>query len=157
MKLNLLCKSALFLVFAASFTFAQTGGKSRIAPPLPTKSDAKNNNKSSPAYAELLLRKTERVADLEELLVEYTEDYPKVKELRYEIKLLENEISRILAVNAADAGKLTLALGKLMLRKVDLQLEYVNLQVQYKDEHPDVKQAKRKVEIYEAAIADILQ
>ena len=113
--------------------------------------------KSSPAYAEILLRKTERVANLEDLLVEYTEDFPKVKELRYELNLINNEMRRILAVNAADAEKLTLALGKLMLRKIDLEIEYTNLQTQYKDEHPDVKQAKRKVEIFEAAIKEILQ
>ncbi len=133
---------------------AQTNVKNK--PPQTAKSET-NINKSSPAFAELLLRKTERVADLEELLVEYTEDFPKVKELRYEIILINNEINRILAVNSADAGKLTLALGKLMLRKIDLELEYTILQTQYKDDHPDVKQAKRKIEVYEAAIKEILQ
>ncbi|MGI8641888.1 MAG: hypothetical protein ACR2MG_18315 [Pyrinomonadaceae bacterium] len=113
--------------------------------------------KSSPAFAEILLRKTERTAELEELLIEYTEEFPKVKQLRFELNLLNKEMDRILAVNPSDASKLTLALGKLMLRKIEFEIEYANLQKQYNDDRPDVKQAKRKVEIFEAAIIEILQ
>lgn len=113
--------------------------------------------KSSPAFAEILLRKTERTAELEDLLVEYTEDFPKVKELRFELDLINKEMNRLTSVNAAEAGKLTLALGKLMLRKIELEVDYWNLQKQYNEEHPDVKQAKRKVDVFEAAIKEILQ
>jgi len=43
-----------------------------------------------------------------------------------------------------------------MLRRIELETDLVNLQKNYKEEHPDVKRAKRKVEIYESAISDIL-
>lgn len=112
--------------------------------------------RTSPAYAEILLRRTELTSNLESLVLEYTEDYPKVKELRQTIVLLDKESARISKVKSSEVGKLTLALGKLMVRKVELEVEVWGLQQSYKDEHPDVKRAMRKVEIYETAIAQIL-
>jgi hypothetical protein len=112
--------------------------------------------KSSPAYAELLLQKTELESTLESLLVDYTEEYPKIKNLRAELRLLQIEMDRLLAVKPEDSSRLTLALGKLMLRKIELETELETLRAQYKDDHPDVKKAKRKVEVFESAIKDIL-
>ena len=147
-----------FTVFFLSITNLQAQAK-KIADrtPISNSNSIAQAVKSSSAYAEVLLRKTERTAELEDLLIEYTEDFPKVKELRYELDLINKEMNRITSVNATEAGKLTLALGKLMMRKVELEVEYWNLQKQYNDEHPDVKQAKRKVDVFEAAIKDILQ
>lgn len=130
---------------------------------IPAASEAKKNApttvsavKSSPAYAELLLRRAEREAELEELLPDYTEEYPKVKELRFELDLLKKASDKIAAVNAADAGKLTLALGKLLVRKIELETDWWNLRQQYTADAPQVKRARRKIEIYERAIKEIL-
>lgn len=112
--------------------------------------------KSSPAYAELQLRRTEVLSELESLLIDYNEEYPKIKELRHTISLLDRDIARISKLKTGEASKLTLALGKLMVRRIELETDWWNLQKSYKDEHPDVKRAKRKVEIYESAISDIL-
>jgi hypothetical protein len=112
--------------------------------------------KSSPAYAELQLKRTEVFSDLESLLLEYTEEFPKVKEFKNTLLLLDRDIARISKVKVGEASKLSLALGKLMLRRIELETDLWNLQKSYKDEHPDVKRAKRKVEIYESAISDIL-
>ena len=111
---------------------------------------------SSPAFAELLLRKTELSADLESLILDYTEEYPKVRESRYAITLLDRDLASLSAVKPEEAGKLTLALGKLMLRKVELETDLWSLLRTYKDEHPDVKRIKKKVDIYDAAIKRIL-
>lgn len=143
-------KFILFLIFVFSgFADAQTGS-AKTAP---------NNKaaKSSPAYSEILLRKTERESQLEEFLLDYTEDFPKVKELRFELDLIQKEMNKILSVNAAEAGKLTLALGKLIVRKAELETDWWNLQRQYNAEHPEVKRAKRKVEVFERAVKEILQ
>lgn len=138
--------SAVFIFF--NDVSAQTNTKTVTQKP------TVNLAKSSPAYAEILLRKTELSAELENLLLDYTEEFPKVKELRFEIGLLQKDLDKVLAV--ADASKLTLALGKLIVRKIELQVDVWNLQKQYSDEHPDVKRAKKKVEIYEQAIKEIL-
>ena len=154
MKLNYFFLAILCIVCFASISPAQTGGKSK-SPQNPIKTDAKAN-KSSPAFAEILLRKTEIAAELEDYLTNYTDEFPKVKELRFELDLLNKEMNRILAVNPTDSAKLSLALGKLMLRKIELERDVWNLRKQYNDEHPDVKQALRKVAVFEAAIKEIL-
>ena len=112
---------------------------------------------SSAAYAELILKKTDLQAELEGLILEYTDEYPKVKEDRIVLVLIDRETARLAKVKAADAGRLTEALGKLMARKIDLQTELWRLQSSYKDEHPEVKRAKKRIEIFENAIAQILR
>ncbi|HVE57973.1 MAG TPA: hypothetical protein VNB22_14160 [Pyrinomonadaceae bacterium] len=141
---------ALFLFLSSSFGFSQT--KNQTVP-----ANNPQTAKASPAYAEVLLRKTELLSELESLLVEYTEDYPKVKELRFETASLQKELDVLLAVNPAESSKLTAALGKLMVRKCELNTDLWTLQKEFNDQHPDVKRAKRKLEIFEAAIKDILQ
>lgn len=112
--------------------------------------------RASAAYAELLLKKTELQAEQEALTVEYTDEHPKVAETRYGLEMIEKERARLLAVKPGDAGKLTLSLGKLLVRKAELEVEIWMLKRSLQDPHPDVKRAKRKVEIYEAAIREIL-
>ena len=149
---NILFILALFLL-TADISFAQVDKKA-VSTPAAGKSDAV---RTSPAYAEVLLQKTELTSELESLLVEYTEEYPKVKELRFQSGRLQTQLDRLLAVNAADASKLSVALGKLMVRKSELDTDLWGLQKEFNDQHPDVKRAKRKAEIFEAAIVDILQ
>jgi len=115
-----------------------------------------NGIRATPAYAEVLLRETELKAEIESILLDYTEDYPKVKEMRFELELLSSEMDRLLAVKPNDIGKLTQALGKLILGKVSNQTTLRQLRLQYADEHPSVKRQRKKVEIYEAAIKQIL-
>jgi hypothetical protein len=43
-----------------------------------------------------------------------------------------------------------------MLTRVELETDLGNLQKKYKEEHPDVKRVRKKIEIYTAAINDIL-
>ena len=119
---------------------------------------ASNNQaaKFTPAYSEILLRKTERESELEEFLLDYTEEFPKVKEIKFELGLINKEMEKILAVGATESGKLTLALGKLIVRKIELATDVWNLRRQYNDDHPEVKRAKRKVEAFEKAIKEIL-
>lgn len=141
-----------FAFIALSFAFVQA----QTAPKTISAKSADNAIKSSPAYAEILLRKTEREAELEGFSADYTEEYPKIREIKYELVVLQNELDKILATSAADAGKLTLALGKLIVRKAELATELASLRRQYNDDHPEVKRAKRKIEVYEKAIREIL-
>ena len=141
------------LIVAFVFNCSEASAQARTAAsPVPAASAIT----SSPAYAEILLRKTELEADIESFLIEYTEDYPKLKESRYQAALLQKEMDRLLAIKPAEVSKLTLALGKLIVRKCELETELWNLLSLYKDGHPDVKRAKRKVEVYEQAIKQIL-
>lgn len=147
------CKIIFILSVCLLFSpaiFAQTIPKTISLKTLPSP------QKSSPAYAEILLRRTEREAELEELLINYTDEFPKVKELRFEISLLQWEADRILDVKDSEVSKLTPALGKLIVRKIELETDLWNLRQRYGNDHPDVKRAKRKVEIYDKAVKEIL-
>lgn len=139
-----------FCLVVSPAVFAQTTPKVISLKTLPSP------QKSSPAYAEVLLRKTERESELEELLINYTDEFPKVKELRLEISLLQLEMDKILDVNGADTSRLTLALGKLIVRTIELKTDLWNLRRQYSDDHIEVKRARRKIEIYDKAVKEIL-
>lgn len=143
------------------FVVAFFGMATVVSAQPPTKVSGSENRvpveiRSTPAYAELLLKRTEIQAELEVLTVEYTDDYPKVAEGRHALEVIDKERARLVTVKPAEAPKLTLSLGKLMVRKIDLEVELWTLRKSLQEAHPDVKRAKRKVEIYEAAIKEIL-
>jgi hypothetical protein len=156
---NMARKAVYLLIFTtilllAGFCNAQT--KPRPEPPATAPPLDLQPVRSSGAYAQLLLHRTELQSDLDSLLIDYTEEYPKVKDIRLELGFLKVEMDRLLAVKAADAAKLSVALGQLMLRKVELETQLDTLRTQYKDDHPDVRKTKKKVEVFEAAIKEIL-
>lgn len=132
---------------------AQAGGK-QTSSTLEIKSNSAV--KSSPAFAELLLRKVERESELEEFALDYTDEYPKVKEIKFELNLINQAIDRVLAVKAADSSKLTLALGKLLVRKAELGTDLWKLHQQFPEERPEVKRLRRKIEVFERAIKEIV-
>lgn len=136
----------ILIVLAAFAAEAQVKTKSVEAKPV----------HASAGYAELALKRVQATAELESLLVEYTDEFPKVKELKYLLSCIDIEVSRLEALRTADIGRATLALGKLMSLKIDGEVELRRLSEAYADEHPEVKRAKKKVEIYERAIKEIL-
>ena len=54
--------------------------------------------RSSPAYAEILLRKTELLADIEAYSADYTEENPKMIELRAELASLNKQLDKVFGV-----------------------------------------------------------
>lgn len=113
--------------------------------------------RSSPAYSEVLLRKTELQADLEAFLADYTEANPKIIDIRFEIASLDKSLEKIFGVKPSETGKLTLALGKLIVKRASLETEYARLLRTYNADHPEVKRAKRRVEIFDSAIKEVLK
>ena len=143
----------LLLGISAAATLAQGSVK-------PTKTSVSPDDlravKSSHAYAEVLLRDTELKAELESLLLDHTEEFPKVKDIRMELELIRSEMDRLLAVKAADVQKLSAALGRLIIAKIGHQTKLRQLRLQYSDDHPIVRRQRKTVEVYEAAIKEIL-
>lgn len=113
--------------------------------------------KSSAAYAEVLLRKTELQADLEAFLADYTEANPKVVDARFELSSLDASLEKIFAVKPSETGKLTGALGKLIVRRAAAAAEYNHLLRSYNADHPEVKRAKRRLDLYDNAVREILK
>lgn len=143
--------TAVLLFLSSPVCFAQTRkpADDSLKPNLQT-------TKNSPAYAEILLRKVEIETSLEDLLESYTEEFPKVKELRFQLEVADRIMERIMAVPSSETIKLSPALGKLLVRKIDLETDLWNLRKQYNDEHPQVKRAKRRLAVFDKAIKEIL-
>lgn len=148
----------LTAIFFFSILLALTAAAQKTVRPKvePTPITANAHLSSSAAYAEILLRQTELESELESLILDYTEDYPKIKENRQALEVLRREVLRIAVAKPADSSKLTSALGKLVVRKVDVEMDLWRLSQNYADNHPEVRRAKRKVEIFEKAIKEIL-
>ncbi len=141
---------AVVIVFFSAVAAAQTGdkkGASLEAGPI----------RSSAAYAEILLRKTEIQADIEAYTANYTEANPKMIDLRLELASLDSSLEKVFGVKPSETGKLTQALGKLIVRKAEIDTDLARLSRSYNKDHPEVKRTKRKAEIYQAAIAEILR
>lgn len=141
--------AALFFLGLAAAAFSQTAAR-------PADAKALADIRSSAAYAELLLKRTEVQSELEVLTADYTDEFPKVAEARYTLEAIERERTRLLAIRPADPARLTVALGKLLIRKVEVEVELWGLRKTLQDAHPDVKRARRKVDIFEAAIKEVL-
>ncbi len=140
----------IVLVLGGVSAFGQTQPKTVTAPTIV------QGAKATAAYAEVALKRADVEAELESLLVEYTDEFPKVKELKYALTRIDAEAVRLGSMKPADRDRATIALGKLIVRKVEAEIELWKVQGEYADAHPDVKRAKKKVEIYEKAIKEIL-
>ncbi len=122
----------------------------------PTPSTEPGPIRSSPAYAEALLRKTELESDLLSYSEDYTDENPKVIDARFELATLSKDIDRLFAVRPDDVQKLTLALGKLIVRRAEIETELNRLLRSYKPDHPQVIRARKKAELYRDALKEIL-
>lgn len=122
----------------------------------PTPNSVPPHVRSSAAYAEVLLRTTEVRAELESIAADYAEGSSRMIDMRSELDILDKAAVRLSATRPADSSKLTLALGKLLVRKAALDAELARLLRSYKAEHQDVRRASKKVEIFEAAIREVL-
>lgn len=112
--------------------------------------------RASAAFAELIFRAAVLEAELEELLIRYTDEFPKVVEKRFELSRLEAAIKRLSEVPEEESSKLTLALGKMLVQQAVYATELDGLKRRYSDTHPEVKRAARKLEIFDKAVARIL-
>ncbi len=103
------------------------------------------------------MRRTELLAELDALTASYTETHPKILDLKAELAALDKDTDRVFGVKIAEVGKLTLGLGKLIVRKAALEADLARLSRAYSKEHPDVLRARKRVEIFETAISEVLK
>jgi hypothetical protein len=113
--------------------------------------------RSTPAYAEVLLRKTELMADLDAYSGDYTDTNPKVLEARAELASIDRSLDRLLGVKPTDTGRLTEALGRMMVKKAALDADLARLTRSYNKEHPEVRRAQRRADYFESAINELLK
>lgn len=139
---------AISIIFAAGvYSFAQNSAPA----------DTPLSIKSSPAYAEILLRKTELQADIDAFGADYTEASAKMIELRAELASIDRSLEKVFTVRPSETGRLTQGLGKLIVKKAALDADLDRLLRRYSKEHPETRRAQRRVDRFEAAIAEILK
>jgi len=148
----------LMLIFSIALGFAVSANAQNKTKPEPVKPKAvlAEQIRASAAYAELIMVRTELESNIESLLIDHTESFPKIIEDRYHLAMIDIALNRVAAVKPAEAGKLTLALGKMLVRSAELETDLWGLKLIYTDGHQEVKLAAKKLAIYEAAIKDIL-
>lgn len=137
------------IAFAAYLIFANCDARAQSGEPGPIK--------SSPAYAELLLRKTELTSEIAAVAPDYTETNPRMLDLKNELAAIDRLMQRVFSVAPSEVGKLTQALGKLMVKQASLEADLARLSRTYSDEHPEVKRAKRRLNAFDAAVREILK
>ncbi len=152
-----LLKLVLISLFAIGFvTAANAQAKTKPDTQKPSKVVFSQEVRASAAYAELMLVRTELESEVESLLIDHTESFPKIVEDRYHLAMVDIALNRVAAVKPVDAGKLTIALGKILVREAELETDIWGLKLIYTDGHPEVKQAAKKLSIYAAVTKDIL-
>ncbi len=140
----------LLVMVLAGAVIAQDKGRPSGSP------ETINSIKGSPAFAEVLLRRADLRSDLESFLPDYTEQNPKIIDIRFELAELDKALDRLYSVKPTELSKLTLALGKMLVRKAGLETDLARVKRSYNDDHPDVRRLKRRLEAYDAAIKEIL-
>jgi uncharacterized protein involved in exopolysaccharide biosynthesis len=118
--------------------------------------DVSGSVRSSAAYAEVMLRRTSLQADLEALLLDYKEEFPRVRSLRREIEILDESVEMLMKLPLSSNGKMTSAVGKLIVRRAELETESSEKSARYGDTHPEVRRAKKRVEVFERSIRELL-
>jgi uncharacterized protein involved in exopolysaccharide biosynthesis len=137
------------LVLSAVFGLAGIPAAAQTGEPGPIKSSA--------AYAELLLRKTELASEIEAVAPDYTDTNPRLLDLRNELAAIDRLLQRVFAVAPSETAKLTQALGKLMVRQATLEADLGRLSRSYAAEHPEIKRAKRRLDAFRSAVNEILK
>jgi hypothetical protein len=148
--------AAVAIMLCSFVAFSQTA-KPGTGKPAGSRAPSASWVRSSPAYIELTLHKADIDAELLDLAVDYTDEYPKVKRLKLEAQFVQADLENMLKLDAAALPKLTESFAKLMLKKVAMQVDLAELKVDHKDDYPDVQRAQKRVQIYEKAIRDLLQ
>ena len=145
----MLKRAFILTILAISVTVGVQGQKAPAADPAAVKATA--------AYAEVLLRRTDIQADLLAFGQDYTDTNPKILDLKVELASLDRSTERLLAAKPTQIERLTSALGKMMVRKAALDAELAHVERSYAKEHPEVKRAQKRAELFDSAINEILK
>jgi hypothetical protein len=95
-------------------------------------------------------------AELEAVRADYTDANPKIIDMRFELTVLDKALEKVYAVKPTETGKLTLALGKMLVKRASLETDVTRLLRNYTNDNTEVKRARRRVEIFDSAIKEIL-
>jgi len=134
------------LVFALAFGFLPAATLAQKF------SEPEQNPKTTPAYSMLIQQKVRLQAELENLLSEYTSDWPKSKKVQFELDTLKTEMKKMAEVEESKVSKLTPGYGSLVLRRIALATDVHMLSEEEGSDWPPLKQKQRELELLDKDI-----
>jgi hypothetical protein len=144
------------IIFQLLLTFVFIFGASELARAQQVQPE-KPKVQSTAAYAEVLANRVEADADLKALMLDYSEEAPQVKAKKLERDLLQRQIRWLEVLPDTSQGKMTAALGRLLVRKAQVEATMKTLGETYAEQHPLVKKARAKFDVYNSEIEKLLQ
>lgn len=123
----------------------------------PTAAKVANPVVATAAYAEIYASKVEAEVDLKVLTMDATEDAPQVRAKMLERDLLERQIRWLEILPPASLPKLTQALGRLAVRKAQAEANLKIVSQNYAENHPTVKKARARLDVYSSEMEKLLQ
>ena len=112
--------------------------------------------RSTPAYGMLVMRKVAVEADLADLTNKLTATHPSVINKRFELRAINREMKKLVAVENASETRLSGTVGNLILQRValEVQINYLASHVTFK--HPDLKKLRVELTALNREIQNIL-
>lgn len=159
----LFCSILICALAAFSKTAAQKNTKTAANKPAITGTTVTISNPTTSkiaetgAFAEVYAAKVEAEADLKVLTMEYPEGTQQVLEKKFERDLLNRQIRWLEALPSSSYSKMTTALGRLLVRKTQAEAAVKTLSENYADQHPALKKAQMRIEIFNSEIQKLLQ
>jgi hypothetical protein len=139
----------LILVLAFAF-FPVTAFAQKASAP-------EQNPNTTQAYSMLIQQKVKLQAQLENLLSEYSSDWPTTKKVQFELDTLRSEMKKMLEIEESKVIKLTSGFGSLVLRRITLATEVHVLLEEEGSEWPTYKQKQRELELLDKEIQKVLR
>lgn len=120
-------------------------------------SESEQKPKNTQAYSMLIQQKVKVQAELENLLSQYTSDWPKSKKLQFELDTLKSEMKKMAEVEESKMIKLTPGYGGLVLRRISLATDVHMLSEEQSSEWPPLKQKQRELELLDKEIQKVMR
>jgi hypothetical protein len=120
-------------------------------------SQSEQNPKTTQAYSMLIQQKVKVQAELENLLSEYSSDWPTAKRKQFELDTIKTEMKKMAEVEESKVIKLTPGYGGLVLRGIALATEVHMLLEEEGSEWPTLKQKQRELELLDKEIQKVMR
>jgi hypothetical protein len=115
------------------------------------------NPKTTQAFSLLIQQKVKLQAELENLLSEYTSDWPKSKRIQFELDTLKSEMKKMAEVEEPQVSKLSAGYGQLVLRRIVLAADVHMLSEEEGSDWPPLKQKQRELELLDKEIQKVMR
>ena len=120
-------------------------------------SEPEQNPKTTQAYSMLIQQKVKLQAELENLLSEYTSDWPKSKKVQFELDTLKSRNEKDGGGRRIKSEQIDPGFGSLVLRRIVLATEVHVLLEEEGSEWPTFKLKQRELELLDKEIEKLMR